>query len=205
VLYGAPTARRQDAQRNRAAIVRAAVEVMTGGAAVIAMPEIARRAGVGQATLYRHFPDRSALAGAVIAHQLQRLEAFAASEACRPPMFRRLLREVLHTMVAMRPLVLLARRLDAGARDGYQRRLLAVFREPLRRAQSEGYVRSDVAPADLLLLLAMVQGVTEAVADAAEARAAADRSIDLVLDGVFSTPPGGRRACRPSGCGGSPP
>jgi AcrR family transcriptional regulator len=187
VLYGAPTARRRDAQRNRAAIVRAAVEVMAGGGPAIAMPEIARRAGVGQATLYRHFPDRSALAGAVITHHLQRLEAFAASEACRPPMFRRLLREVLHNLVAMRPLVLLARRLDAGARAGYQKRLLAVFREPLRRAQSEGYVRSDVAPADLLLLFAMVQGVVEAAEDVADAQAAADRSIELVLDGVFRT------------------
>ena len=48
------------------------------------MPEIARRAGVGQATLYRHFPDRSALAAAVIAHHLQRLEADAATDADEP-------------------------------------------------------------------------------------------------------------------------
>jgi len=182
VLYGAPTARRRDAQRNRAAIVRAACELMSGGGTVVAMPEIARRAGVSQATLYRHFPDRSALAAAVVAHHLQRLEIFAASDACRPAVFRELLREVLHNLVAMRPLVLLARRFDPGARDRYQKRLLAAFCEPLRRAQSQGYVRSDVTPADLLLLLAMVQGVAESTED----RAAADRSIDLVLDGVFT-------------------
>jgi AcrR family transcriptional regulator len=184
VLYGAPTARRRDAQRNRAAIVRAASEVMTSGDAAVAMPEIARRAGVGQATLYRHFPDRSALAAAVIAHHLQRLETFVGSEVCRPEMFRELLREVLHTQVAMRPLVLLARRLDPGARDRYQKRLLAAFCEPLRRAQSQGYVRSDVAPEDLLLLFTMVQGVAESTAEIADAQAAADRSIDLMLDGV---------------------
>ena len=182
MLYGAPTARRRDAQRNRAAIVRAACELMSGGGSVIAMPEIARRAGVGQATLYRHFPDRSALAAAVVAHHLQRLETFAASDACRPAVFRDLLREVLHNLVAMRPLVLLARRFDPGARDRYQKRLLAAFGEPLRRAQSQGYVRSEVTPADLLLLLAMVQGVAESTED----RAAADRSIDLVLNGVFN-------------------
>ena len=77
MLYGAPTARRQDAQRNRAAIVEAATEVMTSRESVVAMLEIARRAGVGQATLYRHFPDRAALADAVIVHHLQRLEAWA--------------------------------------------------------------------------------------------------------------------------------
>ena len=184
MLYGAPPARRQDAQRNRAAIVLAASEVLAGGASTISMPAIARRAGVGQATLYRHFPDRSALAAAVIGHHLHRLEALAASEACPPAMFRELLRGVLHTQVAMRPLVALARRLAPGDRDRFQRRLLAALGEPLRRAQSHGYVRGDVTPADLLLLVAMVQGVAEATEDLAEARAAADRSIDLVLDGV---------------------
>ncbi len=192
-MYGAPTARRQDAQRNRAAIVRAAAEVLAasepaagggsaGGGSAVPMPEIARRAGVGLATLYRHFPDRSALATAVIAHHLQRLEACAASEACRPAMFRELLRGVLHTQVEMRSLAL---RLDAGARDKFQKRLLAACGEPLRRAQRQGYVRGDVTPADLLLLFAMVRGVAEATGDPAEARAAADRSIDLLLDGVF--------------------
>ncbi|MGW4946558.1 SbtR family transcriptional regulator [Actinoplanes sp. NPDC004185] len=138
-------------------------------------------AGVGQATLYRHFPDRSAPAAAVVAHHLQRLETCTAGDACRPSLFRDLLREVLHNLVAMRPLVLLARRIDPGARDRYQQRLPAALAEPLRRAQTQGYVRSDVTPADLLLLLAMVQGVAEGTED----RAAADRSIDLVLDGVF--------------------
>lgn len=186
MLYGAPTARRRDAQRNRAAIVRAANEVMTSDGSGVAMPEIARRAGVGQATLYRHFPDRYALAAAVISHHLQRLEDFAASEACRPAVFRELLREVLHTQVAMRPLVLLARRFDAGSRDKYQKRLLAALREPLRQAQAQGYVRSDITPADLLLLFAMVQAVAESTDELTGARSAADRVVELVLDGIFS-------------------
>ena len=181
MLYGVPTARRQDAQRNRAAIVRAAIEVMTSPGSVIAMPEVARRAGVAQATLYRHFPDRRALAAAVIAHQLQLLETCAAG----PVTFHHLLREMLHSQIAMRPLVLLARRLETGVRDQYERRLVAAFAEPLRRAQSTGEVRLDFVPKDLMLLVTMVQGVTEAIEDVALARAAADRSIDLVLDGVF--------------------
>lgn len=183
--YGAPTARRQDAQRNRAAIVRAATEAMTGPGSVIAMPEIARRAGVAQATLYRHFPDRLALAAAVIAHQLHRLETCAAADADQPMTFHHLLREMLHSQIAMRPLVLLARRLEAGVRDRYERRLVAAFAEPLRRAQSTGQVRLDFVPKDLMLLVTMVQAVAEATDDVAVAQAAADRSIDLVLDGVF--------------------
>src|SRR5687767_3311781 len=117
---------------------------MTGQGSVVGMPEIARRAGVGQATLYRHFPDRSALAAAVVD---------------QPAVFHQLLREVLHTQIAMRPLVVLARRLDPGVRLRYQRQLLAAFAEPLRRAQRAGYVRSDLVPDDLVLLSTMVQGV----------------------------------------------
>ena len=128
-----------------------------------------------------------ALAAAVIDHHLRRLEEFVATGDCGPAMFRHLLREVLHTQVAMRPLVLLARRFDPNARGRYQKRLLAAFCEPLRRAQIEGYVHSDVAPADLLLLFAMVQGVAEATDEVADAQAAADRSIELVLNGVCRT------------------
>jgi AcrR family transcriptional regulator len=181
VLYGAPTARRQDALRNRAAIVRAASEVMTSRGSFITMPEIARRAGVGQATLYRHFPDRSALAAAVIVHHLQRLEAWGVAGADQPATLRHVLREALHTQITMRPLVLLARRLDPGSRRRYEQRLVAALAEPLRRAQSQGHVRGDISANDLLLLFTMVQGV----ADATEDVVAADRSIDLVLDGVF--------------------
>jgi AcrR family transcriptional regulator len=185
VLYGAQTARRQDALRNRAAIVRAANEVMTSEGSFVAMPEIARRAGVGQATLYRHFPDRSALAGAVIVYHLQRLEAWSATGADQPGMFRHVLREALHTQIAMRPLVLLARRLDPGSRHRYERRLIAALAEPLRQAQGQGYVRGGIVANDLLLLFTLVQGVADATEDPAAAQIAADRSIELVLDGVF--------------------
>ena len=185
MLYGVPTARRQDAQRNRAAILRAATEVMTSPGSTIAMPEIARRAGVAQATLYRHFPDRPALAAAVIAHQLRLLEICAAADTDQSMTFHQLLRGMLHNQIAMRPLVLLARRFEPGLREQYERRLIAAFAEPLRRAQSVGQVRLDFEAKDLMLLVAMVQGVAEATGDVAVAQAAADRSIELVLDGVF--------------------
>ena len=188
MLYGAPTARRQDAQRNRAAILQAATEIVTGGGSGLPMPEIARRAGVGQATLYRHFPDRSALVEAVIDDQLRLLETVAAAGAGQPAVFRHLLREVLHAQIAMRPLVVLARRLDPGSRHRYRRRMLAAFAEPLRSARAGGDVRGDLVPDDLMLLFTMVQSVAEATDDLALARAAADRAVDLVLDGVFRVP-----------------
>ena len=184
MLYGAQTPRRRDAQRNRSAILDAACEVMTSQRPVVGMPEIARRAGVGVATLYRHFPDRYALAVAVVTDQIVRLESFVAANADRPAAFRRILGEILRTQTRMRPLALLARGLDAPARGRLERRILAVLAEPLRRAQEHGYVRRDLVPGDLVLLFTIVEGV-------ADAHAAVDRTIELVLDGICLADRGG--------------
>jgi AcrR family transcriptional regulator len=187
VLYGAQSSRRRDAQRNRVALIEAASEVMTSQDAVVSMPAIARRAGVSQATLYRHFPDRAAVAAAVVGFQIERLDAYAAANLHRPDAFRDMLREVLHTLVVMRPLVLLVRRLHPSVRARYQKRILASLAGPLRRAQDQGRVRRDLVDDDLVLLLTMVHSVAEADDDVTASRQAADRSIDLLLDGVFST------------------
>jgi AcrR family transcriptional regulator len=181
VLYGTQTPRRRDAQRNRSAIVQAASEAMTAPRPAVGMSEIARRAGVGQATLYRHFPDRDALTAAVIGYQIERLELLVDAGRDDPACFRRVLGELLRTQITMRPLVFLVRRMDARARRRFEHRVLAVLTEPLRRAQQDGCVRMDLVPSDLTLLFSMVEGVLESAADAA----AALRSIDLALDGVF--------------------
>ncbi|MEU4563377.1 helix-turn-helix domain-containing protein [Actinoplanes sp. NPDC023936] len=162
------------------AILEAASEVLTHSEGFALMPEIARRAGVGQATLYRHFADRHALLAGVIGHQLERLETHAAHTE-----FRRLLRETLQSLITLRGLVSLARRLDPAMQERYLRRVVAAFTVPLRRARESGHVRPDLVPEDLALLFAMVQAVAETTADVTAARAAADRSVDLVLEGVF--------------------
>jgi AcrR family transcriptional regulator len=187
VLYGAQPARRRDAQRNRSAILQAASEVMTSQQNAVGMPEIARRAGIGQATLYRHFPDRLALTAAVIAYQIERLERYVAAGGDQPTTFRQALDEILRAQISMRPLVQLARRLDPRIRARYLRRVTAVLAEPLRRAQDDGRVRADLVPDDLVLLLSMVEGVVEGAPDTTAAATAAGRSIDLALDGVFRT------------------
>jgi AcrR family transcriptional regulator len=187
VLYGVQTSRRRDAQRNRAAIVEAATQALTGRGSAVPLPEIARRAGVGQATLYRHFPDRHALVAAVVTHHLERLEALAAANAEHPETFEQLLREVLTTQVAMRPLVRLVERLGRSERDRYGQRMMAALAGPLRRAQDRGHVRGDLVPQDVLLLIMMVRGAVEAVDDGAAARTA-DRTIELVLEGVRRKP-----------------
>ena len=181
MLYGTQTPRRRDAQRNRSAIVAAASEAMTTPRPAVGMSEIARRAGVGQATRYRHFPDRDALTAAVIGYQIERLELLIEAGQDDPACFRRVLAELLRTQITMRPLVFLVRRMDPRARRRFEQRVLLTLTAPLRRAQECGLVRGDLVPSDLVLLFGMVEGVLDGAADAAAAR----RSIDLALDGVF--------------------
>lgn len=200
VPYGAPTPQRRDAQRNRAAILRAASEAMTTRRPVIGMPEIARRAGVGQATLYRHFPDRWALTSGVIAYQIEQLEECVATTVRQPTRFRGILDQLLRTQVTMRPLVLLARRLEPGVRDRFVRRTIAALAGPLRRAQDHGLVRRDLEPKDLVLLFTMVEGVVEGTDDPA----AADRSIQLALDGIFRPETGSDGGGQVAGAEGAP-
>jgi AcrR family transcriptional regulator len=183
--YSPQLPRRKDAQRNRLAIVQAAIEVMAGPHLVIEMPEIARRAGVGQATLYRHFPDRYALAAGVVAHLMEEVETLARERAARPAMFRDLVREVLRMQVAMRSLVLLLRRADLSTRHRYERQGVAALSEPFRRAQENGCVRRGLVPGDLILVFTMVEGVLDSTEDTRAAQLAACRSIDLVINGMF--------------------
>jgi AcrR family transcriptional regulator len=182
--YGVQRPRRQDAQRNRLAIIQAAVDMMSDLRSLGLMPEIARRAGVGQATLYRHFPDRNALADAVIGSEMSRFEACAGNSG-QPVAFQDLLWEVLHAQVMMRSLVVLAHRLETSTRERYERRMIVALTGPLRRAQERCEMRGDFHADDLALLFGMVEGILQGRKDVAAAQAAACRSIELMLDGLF--------------------
>src|ERR1700712_4235224 len=89
---------RKDAKRNREAILRAARELFADSADV-AMCEVARRAGVGQATLYRNFPDRSSLAAEVLGEQVDRVAQLAADHTGDADAFFVLLRALVEAMV----------------------------------------------------------------------------------------------------------
>ena len=87
---------RKDAVRNREAILVAARELFADSAEV-AMCEVARRAGVGQATLYRNFPDRGALAAEVLGEHVERIALVAAECEGDPDAFFVLLRRVIES------------------------------------------------------------------------------------------------------------
>ncbi|WP_448322120.1 TetR/AcrR family transcriptional regulator [Streptomyces sp. CO7] len=68
------------AARNRAALIAAAREVCAAQGLDAPLSAIARRAGVGQGSLYRHFPDRAAVAAAVLEENVRQIERAATAE-----------------------------------------------------------------------------------------------------------------------------
>jgi len=79
-----PQRRRSDAERNRDRILVAAREVLADRAAEVSMAEVARRAAVGMATLYRNFPGRRELLEALFAEEVDEL-CQAAEQVSGPP------------------------------------------------------------------------------------------------------------------------
>jgi AcrR family transcriptional regulator len=175
---------RKDAQRSRAAIMQAARELFALRADV-PMYEIAKRAGVGQATIHRHFPDRVDLAAAIAEESLDAVERVAAEHAGETDAFFLVLRTVVAEQVRAHGLMTVLRQRD-GSRttDQITARVLAIFRGPLEDAQSAGRVRADLVLEEILLLLAMVEGVLTETTDPATRGAAATRTLDLLLQGV---------------------
>lgn len=177
--------RRKDAQRNREAILAAARELFAE-CAEVPMYEVARRAGVGQATLYRNFPDRRDLAAALLLEEMEQTEHLAREHADDPDAFFVLLRNVVDAIARFHALGELARE-DAclGSKlDARRRRLRELLTEPLRTAKAAGTVRCDVTIDDVFLVVLMVRGAIDGADGAAGRAAAASRALALLLEGL---------------------
>lgn len=179
---------RRDARRNRELLVEAAHEVFTEQGLQAPLDVIARRAGIGNATLYRHFPTRAALIDAVFRDQLG--ETVAAGELARtaPDAWTGLdiyLRAVFHTLAA-----------DRGTNDlmtthvqgiealdevhAHNRETLELL---LARGREEGAIRSDVTTEDVLFALAALGRAVPALT-AATAPDTWRRPLALFLDSL---------------------
>jgi AcrR family transcriptional regulator len=180
-----PVQQRRDARDNRAAILDAARELFADSADV-AMCQVARRAGVGQGTLYRHFPNRSALAAELLDSYIVGFEVLAAAEAGEPDAFFVLLRSLFDAVVDLYGLAVLARNeaeTDLHLRRNRER-IGELLAGPLREAKTAGALRLDLTIADVFLIFAMARGSMEGLPDRAARSAVARRVLELTLSGV---------------------
>jgi AcrR family transcriptional regulator len=176
---------RKDARRNREAILDAARELFAESTDV-AMCEVARHAGVGQATLYRNFPDRRALAAEVLQEHVERIARLSAEHAGDPDAFFVLLRSLVDSTVHLYAVTELARE-DACVGSELERvrqRVAELLAGPLRDAKAAGTLRRDMALDDVFLVLLMAKGAMERTHGAAARASAASRALTLALDGL---------------------
>lgn len=179
------TALRADARRNRDAIVAAARAVFAESGLDAPLDAVARRAGVGRATLYRRFATRDDLLAAIHEDNLDELERIAAHPRDGDRAFLEILTAAAGMLAADRGFVEHLRRQPLAARidEHVSDRFLAIVEPPLRRAQRAGVVREDLRPRDALLVLDMIGGAAVATGPHRDA-GRVDRALDLLLDGL---------------------
>ncbi|KUL38815.1 TetR family transcriptional regulator [Streptomyces sp. NRRL F-4489] len=191
------TPRRSDARRNRDRILAVALAELTRSADA-PLSAIARKAGVGQGTFYRNFPNREALVLEVYRHEVQQLrDAADRLLATRPP--DRALRAWMDHLAryAMTKAGLAAALRQATAPHGT---FAALSRGPLTAAvtllltanEEAGTIRPGVTADDFLLAIAGLWQLDPQ----AGGRARAERLLDLVMDGLRAGAPRGDGAGR---------
>ncbi len=181
---------RADASRNRETLIAAATRVFAASEDEPSLRAVARDAGVGIGTLYRHFPTRESLVEAIYRDQLQRLsvgarelrDAYPPAEAMRRWMD--LFAEWVATKHGMTDT--LRAMVDAGEISHVQSRaeIVAAIATILDAGRAAGDLRPDVDAEDVTAGLAGIFTVAGAPGQTAQA----GRLLDLLMDGLRPRP-----------------
>lgn len=173
--------KRADAARNRDKILAAAREAFADPEAEVSMAEVARRAGVGMATLYRNFPGRRELLEALYFEVIDGILAAAEADPGETPgeHLDRWLRAFLDFSTEKRGLVaeLLAEDDDRSVFNENRARVMAVGEPLLAAAQESDEIRRDLTLAQILELVIAVGKIR---GDAAFV----DPILDATIDGL---------------------
>jgi AcrR family transcriptional regulator len=180
---------RADAKRNRERLLEVAKKVFTRDGAAASLDDIARRSGIGNATLYRHFPTRDALIEAVYRSEVEKLaaaeERFAATlpplEALRAWMLLFIDHVAAKTLIipAMNTVVGGSMRLIEGSRS----LIHAAFITSVKRAIASGELRADTDPSDFVRALVGIFHTTALPGWEQSAR----RLVDILITGSRPT------------------
>jgi AcrR family transcriptional regulator len=181
---------RADARRNRARVLEAAEAVFTAKGTGASTEEIARRAGVGIGTVFRHFPTKEALLEAVFVARIARFAeqagALAATHDPQTALFAvlTLSAELGATKRAIAD-ALTAAGVDVDPLTSLAgKTLVQTLDELLAKAQQVDAVRDDVRVGDLIALLV---GISRAVEHAGGDPEARQRLLAVLLDGLRSS------------------
>jgi AcrR family transcriptional regulator len=177
--------KRTDAQRNRQRLLEVAKEAFARSGAHTSLDDIARQAGVGPGTLYRHFPTRDALLEAVYRTEIEKLAAAERKLAqAMPPI------EALRAWMLLFVDQLAAKHIIAPALntivggpsklyEGSRPQIRGAIDALVKRAVESGDIRKDLDPFDLLRALIGVSNVASSPNWVQSAR----RLIDILIVG----------------------
>lgn len=176
---------RADAARNRARLLDVAFETFAAEGVSVPIDEIARRAGVGAGTVYRHFPTKQDLFRAVLADRLQHIvdeaHALLMSEDPGHALFTFMRSMVLQWGATDRGLAeaLSGVGLDVQrAAPNAEKAFLGVLHDLLRAGQEAGVVRCDIAAPDVKTILVGCQAMQSCEPETTE------RLMEVVVDGM---------------------
>jgi AcrR family transcriptional regulator len=176
---------RADAARNRARVLEVAYETFAAEGLSVPIDEIARRAGVGAGTVYRHFPTKDELFQAVIEDRMRHLVddgyALLKSDAPGEALFAYLRSLVLQWGATDRGLVdaLAGSGIDiASAAPEAEDAFMAMLGDLLRAAQEAGTARQDLSVREVKTILVGCQAMEAYNSELAE------RVTDVVVDGL---------------------
>ncbi|MFF0596272.1 TetR/AcrR family transcriptional regulator [Streptomyces antibioticus] len=182
---------RSDAQRNRERILEVAVAELTA-CPDAALSVIAKKAGVGQGTLYRNFPNREALVLEIYRHEMRQVADSAAQLLDRLPPDRALrawmdrLAEFAMTKAGLADAIRLATSTPGGPEKPPHTPVADAAELLLRANDAAGTIRPGMTPDDLILAIGGLWQLTPT--DDWRPRAA--RLLDLVMDGLRAGAPG---------------
>lgn len=166
-------------------MVAAALELYASEGFDVPFEKIADRAGVGRATLYRNFPNRIALSGAVIDARLDELAEGVDQLGDRPDAFLMALRMLAGHVVANSGLekILPLDQEAPSLTDRFMAGVETLLAAPLARAKAAGLVRQDFALSDVHLAALMIAGggLDRRQRDAS---ANLDRALKLLIQGL---------------------
>jgi AcrR family transcriptional regulator len=176
---------RVDAQRNRERILEVAKEVFAKSGADASLDDIARQAGVGPGTLYRHFPTRDALIEAVYHTEVEKLAAAQRdlSEKLTPVEALRAWMMLFVDYIAAKHIIAPALNTVVGGPsklyESSRTQITGAINELVKRAIGSGDIRKDLEPFDLLRALIGVSNV----ATSPDWKQSARRLIDILFTG----------------------
>ena len=184
---------RSDAMRNHEQLLAAARDVVVERGAGAPLEEVARRAGVGIATLYRRFPSRTVLLRAVVVDALQRTAAAAADALAQEGTGFAALIRYMHAALDLRISAVIPTVLDTlDLEDDEVRAAREVSAGLAQRivdaAHADGTLASDVTFGDIgTLLVRLSRPLPGSIPPAVDAQLA-HRHLDLLVDGLRLAP-----------------